>query len=110
MDLHVGMPMVLDAPSGPFEQPIVAVFRDYMSERGSVIMARGLYQRHWADATVNRFFVSVQPPATVEEVRTAITSRVQGVYVLGSTRRPKPCATLLGSSRMRLPSRIRSSC
>ncbi|MEO6026945.1 MAG: FtsX-like permease family protein [Candidatus Binatia bacterium] len=82
MDVHVGMPLELDTPSGPFVRPVVGVFRDYMSERGSVIMSRGLYQRFWPDRTVNRFFLALAPNATEADVRAGIAARVQDRYVL----------------------------
>jgi len=82
MDVHAGTPIDLDTPTGRLTRPIVGVFRDYMSERGSIIMARGLYQQFWPDRTVNRFLVSLAPGATEAEVRAGIARAVAGRHVL----------------------------
>ncbi len=95
-DLHVGMPVELATPGGVLRRPIVGVFRDYMSERGSVIVARGLYQQFWPDRTANRFFLSLEPGADQEAVRTAIAGAVAGRYVVRVHRTEESLAYIAG--------------
>jgi putative ABC transport system permease protein len=108
MDLHVGMPIELDTPSGILRRPIVGVFRDYMSERGSVIMSRRLYQEFWPDRTVNRFFVAragrIGGGARGDRRRRSRPVRAPGA--LGQ----EALATSATSSSMPSPSPTRSSC
>src|SRR5206468_3526420 len=59
---------------GPFEAPVAGVVVDYVSPRGSVILARPAYQRWWADRSVNRFHVTLAPGAALEAVRHAIAT------------------------------------
>src|SRR5438132_1368151 len=75
-DVGVGATLRLDTPAGPFEAPVAGVVVDYVSPRGSVILARPAYQRWWADRSVNRFHVTLAPGAALEAVRHAIATDV----------------------------------
>src|SRR3989441_195696 len=75
-DVGVGATLRLDTPAGPFEAPVAGVVVDYVSPRGSVILARPAYQRWWGDRSVNRFHVTVAPGAALEAVRHAIAPDV----------------------------------
>src|SRR5207244_4868360 len=75
-DVRVGTTLRLDTPAGPFEAPVAGVVVDYVSPRGSVILARPAYQRWWADRSVNRFHVTLAPGAALEAVRHAIATDV----------------------------------
>jgi len=84
-DVGVGATLRLDTPGGPFEARVVGVVVDYVSPRGSVILARPTYQRWWADRAVNRFHVTLAPGASLDAVRHAAFAAVgaaQGVKVL----------------------------
>src|SRR5207247_3614445 len=76
LDGGVGATLRLDTPAGPFEAPVAGVVVDYVSPRGSVILARPAYQRWWADRSVNRFHVTLAPGAALEAVRHAIATDV----------------------------------
>src|SRR5439155_1124770 len=54
-DVGVGATLRLDTPAGPFEAPVAGVIVDYVSPRGSVILARPTYLRWWQDRSANRF-------------------------------------------------------
>src|SRR5205823_6311359 len=73
-DVGVGATLRLDTPAGPFEAPVAGVVVDYVSPRGSVILARPAYQRWWQDRSVNRFHVTLAPGASLEAVRHAIAT------------------------------------
>src|SRR5881296_3022055 len=75
-DVGVGATLRLDTPAGPFEAPVAGVVVDYVSPRGSVILARPTYQRWWGDRSVNRFHVTLAPGASLEAVRHAIATEV----------------------------------
>src|SRR3989449_791119 len=75
-DVGVGTTLRLDTPAGPFEAPVAGVVVDYVSPRGSVILARPTYQRWWGDRSVNRFHVTLAPGASLEGVRHAIATDV----------------------------------
>src|SRR5437773_2392615 len=75
-EVGVGTTLRLDTPAGPFEAPVAGVVVDYVSPRGSVILARPTYQRWWGDRSVNRFHVTLAPGASLEAVRHAIATDV----------------------------------
>jgi putative ABC transport system permease protein len=56
--------------------PVAAVFRDYGSEHGSIVMARATYDRHWDDASVSTLGVyaaeDVDPAVLGNRVRDAV--------------------------------------
>src|SRR5207247_1901301 len=64
------------ATTGWLEAPVAGVVVDYVSPRGSVILARPTYQRWWGDRSVNRFHVTLAPGASLEAVRHAIATDV----------------------------------
>jgi putative ABC transport system permease protein len=70
----VGATVTLDTPSGPFRAPVAGVVVDYVSPRGSVILARPTYQRWWPDRGVNRFHVTLTPGTEPAPVRQAIAA------------------------------------
>src|SRR5207248_7353198 len=75
----------LDTPAGRLELPVAGGVVDYVSPRGSVIVARATYQRWWRDSSVNRFHVTLRPGASVDAIRHAIATEVgaeQGLKVL----------------------------
>ncbi|HJQ82644.1 MAG TPA: FtsX-like permease family protein, partial [Candidatus Binatia bacterium] len=83
--VDVGSRLRLETPGGPLDAPVVGVAVDYVSPRGSIVMARPTYERWWNDHAVNRFHVTLAPQAAVEAVRHAIASgigSVEGLKVL----------------------------
>lgn len=51
--IAVGDHLRLAGANGPVELPVVAVFRDYASDRGSVLLSLAAYRRAFADDTVS---------------------------------------------------------
>jgi putative ABC transport system permease protein len=74
--VRVGDVLHLQAPAGPLDVAVAGAVVDYVSPRGSVILARPLYERWWKDTAVNRFHVWLQPGARADEVRRAITTEL----------------------------------
>jgi putative ABC transport system permease protein len=81
-NLHAGDTVELDSPTGLVRLPIVGVVPDYISDRGSVILSRRLLAKRWAETTVSRVNVFLQPDASVQEVRTRILDRLGDRYRL----------------------------
>jgi putative ABC transport system permease protein len=71
-DVAPGAPLVLDTPGGRLATSVAGVVVDYVSPRGSVVMARPTYERWWSDRTANRFHVWLAPGASADAVRRAI--------------------------------------
>jgi putative ABC transport system permease protein len=71
--IRVGDVLHLDAPAGRLDVAVAGAIVDYVSPRGSVILARPVYERWWHDTAVNRFHLWLEPGARPDEVRRAIT-------------------------------------
>src|SRR5262249_16949962 len=71
---RVGPTRRLATPEGPLVLPVVGVVVDYVSPRGSVILARPTYVRWWHDGTANRFHVTLVPGTDDAAVRSAIAA------------------------------------
>jgi putative ABC transport system permease protein len=81
----VGDLLDVDSPRGRFRAAVVGTVVDYVSPRGSIIVARPTYEQWWDDRSANRFHVWLAPDATVAAVRTAIAvgpGREHGLKVL----------------------------
>ncbi len=68
----------LDVPTADGRElfSIVAVFYDYATDGGRVLMDRSLWQRHWRDDRITALAVYLDPGAAPESVRAAIESAV----------------------------------
>src|SRR5439155_1529504 len=83
--VHADLVVASTAATGRIEAPVAGVVVDYVSPRGSVILARPAYQRWWQDRSANRFHVTLAPGASLDAVRHAIATQVgvaQGLKVL----------------------------
>lgn len=54
---------------GDIALPIAAVFRDYGSTQGMVVLPRNLYDRHWSDRAVSAIGLLLSPHADVEAIK-----------------------------------------
>lgn len=63
-------------PSGPMRFPIVAVFYDYSTDGGKLLMDRALYESLWHDDLVTVFPVYLSPGSNIDRVRERITERL----------------------------------
>jgi putative ABC transport system permease protein len=82
---RVGAMLDVETPQGTLRTPVVGVVVDYVSPRGSIVMARPTYVRWWGDRTANRFHVWLAPGATVDAIRAAVAAgpgRSLGLKVL----------------------------
>ncbi len=58
--------------------PVAAVFRDYGSEHGTVVMARQTYDRHWHDPHVSTLGVYAADNVDTSALRDAVADAIQG--------------------------------
>jgi putative ABC transport system permease protein len=77
--------IVLNGAHGPAELRVAAVFYDYTSEHGVVMMARSAYLRIFGDPTINSLGIFLDAdaprrPEVLEEVRQRAQSRGLPVY------------------------------
>jgi putative ABC transport system permease protein len=56
--------------------PVLAVFYDYATDGGRVLMDRSVWQRHWHDQGITALAVYLDPGADPEQVRTEIAAAV----------------------------------
>ncbi len=74
--LKAGMELMLDTDHGPRAFPIAAIFHDYGSEHGRILLQRATYQRFWDDAAVGSVAVYAAPGESVAAVRQRLESRL----------------------------------
>jgi putative ABC transport system permease protein len=74
--LRVGMPLVLETPTGERRFDIAAIVTDYTLDIGTVIVDRETYKGLWADDLVNEFLVWLAPGASRDAVSAEISRRV----------------------------------
>lgn len=79
-DLRVGDHVNLASPGGLVTLPVVGVVRDYMSDRGTVIMNRKLLVDRWGDRSANRFNVYLATGTSADAVRGEILKRLGSRY------------------------------
>ncbi len=95
-DLHVGDALTLDTPTGALTLPIVGIVRDYISDRGAVILSRRLLVSRWLEPGVSRVHVFLQPGADPAAVRKAITASLGSRYRLKIVGMPEVISYLDG--------------
>lgn len=81
----VGDVLDVDTPHGVLRVPVAGVVVDYVSPRGSIVMARPTYERWWDDHRANRFHVFLAPGTSIEALRAAVAAgpgHDQGLKVL----------------------------
>ena len=71
--LRAGIPeppetITLASPQGPKTFPVVAVFYDYASDRGTILLDNDLYLDLWQDPSIASLGLFVQPGMAVEDV------------------------------------------
>ncbi|HYR95088.1 MAG TPA: ABC transporter permease [Candidatus Binatus sp.] len=81
-NLHVGDSIELETPTGRLKVPIVGVVRDYSSDRGAVMLSYQLLAERWAEPTVSRVTLMLEPGASVEVVRARIAETLGTEYRL----------------------------
>jgi len=76
--VKVGDILRLETPSGPLERPVLGIFENYDSERGTIFMDRSLYKEHWRDNAVDYVFLNLASGAKPEDVRNQIQRAIAG--------------------------------
>lgn len=71
--LRAGERLALDTPSGRREYEIVAVYRDYSSDRGYAVMDRSVYLADFGDSLVSTYALYVTPGTARGQVGDAVT-------------------------------------
>jgi putative ABC transport system permease protein len=59
--IGVGDRLRLESPTGPLEQPVLAIIEDYSSEKGTIFMDRALYKTYWRDSAVDFINIHINP-------------------------------------------------
>ncbi|OQW62998.1 MAG: hypothetical protein BVN29_17565 [Nitrospira sp. ST-bin5] len=77
LGVREGHSLEIMTPQGARSFPVVAVFYDYATDGGKLVMDRGLYQSLWQDTLVTVFPLYLQPGASTEQVRQAIDGALQ---------------------------------
>jgi putative ABC transport system permease protein len=77
LGVEEGSTLEVMTPSGPAQFQIVAVFYDYSTDGGKLLMDRALYQSLWHDDLVTVFPVYVSPGSSLDRVRERITEQLR---------------------------------
>lgn len=72
----------LHTDAGPVSFRVAAVYRDYGSEHGAVIMARATYDRYWEDDAVSTLGVYAREGVSRDDVMEAVRGAVAGEQAL----------------------------
>ncbi len=83
LGVHEGQSLEIKTPEGVRAFPIVAVFYDYATDGGKLVMDRTLYQSLWHDELVTVFPIYLVAGADVDQARRAITSKLQPIIGQG---------------------------
>ena len=70
--VHPGDTITLDTPAGPRPFAVTAVYYDYATERGVIMMDRATFTRHFCDLAPTGLSAYVRPGADPETTRRAI--------------------------------------
>jgi len=70
--------LVVNTPSGPLSLPVAGIVRDYSDQKGTILVDRKLYVKHWNDDSVNIVRLYLEPNVTVPEMQARIEQKVAG--------------------------------
>ena len=79
--LNLGDTIAISTPSGTLALPVVGVTVDFTDQRGTILIDRSVFVRHWKDDSITVMRIYLKPGAVAGEVRQRILDR------LGSQRR-----------------------
>lgn len=74
--IRAGDQMRLYTGAGELSVPVLAIFRDYRSTQGLMVMDRALYERLWQDATVSGLIIRLYPETDKHRVESAMRARI----------------------------------
>jgi putative ABC transport system permease protein len=75
-DIRPGQQIALSTKDGTRSFTVAAVVVDYTNDKGTIIMDRGTFIRHWSDDRTDTYELYAQSEASVESVRQAINARM----------------------------------
>ena len=80
--------LTLESPKGPQEYPVIAVFYDYSSDQGTIILDDDLFVATWGDDGVASLGLFAQPGVNIDALVEDLRSHFQGRrdVVIQSTR------------------------
>lgn len=70
--------ITLETPQGNQTFPVLAIFYDYSSDRGTVIIDNDRYEQIWQDSSIASLGLFVQPGANVEAIVAEIQNQFRG--------------------------------
>ncbi|MCB8982716.1 MAG: ABC transporter permease [Ardenticatenaceae bacterium] len=70
--------VVLQTAVGPRALPVLAVFYDYASDQGTIMIGQDLYRELWQDQAIESMGIFLQPGAEVDQVVREMTAAVNG--------------------------------
>lgn len=76
LGVHEGQSLEIMTPEGAKRFPIVAVFYDYATDGGKLVMDRSLYRSLWHDELVTVFPVYLAAGSEVDQVRKKISAKL----------------------------------
>lgn len=76
LGVEEGSTLEVMTPSGPRQFPIVAVFYDYSTDGGKLLMDRALYQSLWHDDLVTVFPVYLRAGSSIDRAREKILEQL----------------------------------
>ncbi len=74
--------VTLESPQGDMTYPVIAVFYDYSSDQGTIIIDDNLYEEIWQDSSLASLGLFVSPGVDVDETVAAIQQRFKGEQAL----------------------------
>lgn len=83
LGVREGQTLEVKTPEGVRTFPIVAVFYDYATDGGKLVMDRTLYQSLWHDEQVTVFPIYLKVGVDIDQARNAIAARLQPVIGQG---------------------------
>ena len=70
--------VTIESPEGPQTFPVLAVFYDYSSDRGTGLLDNDIYLDLWQDASIASLGLFVKPDISVDEVVNRLRTRFKG--------------------------------
>ncbi|MEM9245496.1 MAG: ABC transporter permease, partial [Cyanobacteria bacterium P01_F01_bin.153] len=70
--------VTVESPQGPLTYPVVAVFYDYSSDRGTVLLDDDLYLEAWQDPSIASLGLFVKPDVDVDAVVAQLRQTFKG--------------------------------
>ncbi len=80
--MRVGNVISLDAPGGVLTVRVGGIVHDFLSPRGTILMSREVYKRHWNDTQITHALVRASASTDLAAVRAAIAAALGRKYSL----------------------------